>query len=107
MNELLFIYSFFLFVNLMVISSFTSGTRLGARRPALERPLVRVLLDDVVVVDGHRVFVDDVLVHQSGARLIVLGYNLQKEKIIYSYLHHIGANERIGFDLKRKENLVM
>lgn len=41
----------------------TSGTRLGARRPALQGPLVRVLLDDVVVVHRHRVFVDDVLVH--------------------------------------------
>lgn len=31
----------------------TSGTRLGTRRPALQCPLVRVLLNNVVVVDRH------------------------------------------------------
>lgn len=57
--------------------SLTSGAGLGARGPTFERPLVRVLPDDVVVVvDGHRVFVDDVLVGQSGARFVVLGDDL-------------------------------
>lgn len=77
----------------MVICPLTSGTGLGARRPALQRPLVRVLLDDVVVVDGHRVFVDDVLVHQSGARLVVFGYDLQETtENNKDYLHYISAD---------------
>lgn len=59
--------------------SITSGAGLGTGGPALQGPLVRVLLDDVVVVDGHRVFVDDVLVHQSGPRLIVPGDDLRAE----------------------------
>lgn len=33
--------------------SITSGAGLGTGGPALQSPLVRVLLDDVVVVDGH------------------------------------------------------
>lgn len=64
----------------------TSGTGLGAGRPALQSPLVRVLLDDVVVVHGHRVLVDDVFVHQSRPRFIVFGYDLRgrgaKQKLI-------------------------
>lgn len=60
----------------------TSGAGFGTRGPALQGPLIRVLLDDVVVVDGHRIFMNDVLVHQSGPRFIVLRNNLPITKYV-------------------------
>ena len=57
----------------------TSATGLRALRPALQRPLegIQLLLDDVVAVDRwHRVFVDDVLIRQAGARVVLLRYDL-------------------------------
>lgn len=57
--------------------SFTSSTWLGTRRPALQSPLIGLLLDDIVIVDGHRIFMHDVLIHQSRPCLIVLRYNLE------------------------------
>lgn len=60
----------------------TSSAGFGTRRPALQGPLIRVLLDDIVVVDRHRIFMNDVLVHQSGPRLIVLRNNLPITKYV-------------------------
>lgn len=71
-------YSPFLSLSMLIPPRFTSGTGFGTRGPALQGPLVRLLLDHVVGVDGHRVLVDDVLVHQSRARVVVLGYYLRK-----------------------------
>lgn len=52
-----------LIFSLKQLRAVTSGAGFGTRRPALQSPLVGVLLNDVVVVDRHRIFVNDVLVH--------------------------------------------
>lgn len=57
----------------------TSTTGFGALRPALQCPLkgIQLLLDDIVAVDGrHRVFMDDVLVCQTRACVVLLRYDL-------------------------------
>lgn len=57
----------------------TSTTGFGALRPALQRPLkgIQLLLDDIVAVDGrYRVFMDDVLIRQARACVILLRYDL-------------------------------
>lgn len=72
----------------------TSGAGSGTGGPALQGPLIRVLLDDVVVVDGHRVLMNNVLVHQSGPRFIVLRNNLPITKCVTGALqfNHIVLN---------------
>lgn len=57
----------------------TSTTGFGALRPALQRPLkgIQLLLDDIIAVDGrYRVFMDNVLIRQARACVILLRYNL-------------------------------
>lgn len=62
-----------------VYAVITSTTGFGALRPALQRPLkgIQLLLDDIIAVDGrYRVFMDDVLICQARACVILLRYNL-------------------------------
>lgn len=72
----------------------TSTTGFGALRPALQCPLegVQLLLDDIVAVDcGDRVFMNDVLICQARAGVILLRYdliriNVRDTQLIYKQL---------------------
>ena len=58
----------------------TSRTGSRTLRPALQGPFVGVLLNDVVVVDGDRVFMDDVFIHQGRPGLVVLRDYLNRKQ---------------------------
>lgn len=63
----------------------TSTAGFGALRPALQCPLegIQLLLDDIVAVDGwHRVFMDDVLIRQARACVVLLRYDQNNNRVM-------------------------